>query len=228
MYFAKHVRELTLAESAMLAAVPQSPALNPIDNYPLARERQAKVLDLMVEQGMISREQADAAYAAELDIQQPEQRFDLLAPHFSVAARKQLEEMFGPERVYRGGLTVYTTLDYDLHLQVECAARSQLARLSGQPAGTIVPAADGSECRAAEYLTPLPAGFEWGQGNTVAEQAQWLARAAQLSASSGRVRLMIIWNVDFTTYGADPAAGYAIIRPGGGCPACAALDAVMP
>ena len=79
-----------------------------------------------------------------------------------------------------------------------------------------------------EGYAPLPAGFEWGQGNTVAEQAQWLARAAQLSASSGRVRLMIIWNVDFTTYGADPAAGYAIIRPGGGCPACAALDAVMP
>ena len=79
-----------------------------------------------------------------------------------------------------------------------------------------------------EGYAPLPAGFEWGQGNTVAEQAQWLARAAQLSASSGRVRLMIVWNVDFTAYGADPAAGYAIIRPGGGCPACSALDAVMP
>jgi len=79
-----------------------------------------------------------------------------------------------------------------------------------------------------EGYAPLPAGFEWGQGNTVAEQAQWLARAAQLSASSGRVRLMIVWNVDFTTYGADPAAGYAIVRPGGGCPACQVLDAVMP
>ena len=79
-----------------------------------------------------------------------------------------------------------------------------------------------------EGYGPLPAGFEWGAGNTVAEQAAWLARAAQLSASSGRVRLMIVWNVDFTTYGADPAAGYAIVRPGGSCPACQALDAVMP
>ncbi|HMM29807.1 MAG: LysM peptidoglycan-binding domain-containing protein [Chloroflexota bacterium] len=79
-----------------------------------------------------------------------------------------------------------------------------------------------------EGYAPLPAGFEWGAGNTVAEQAAWLARAAQLSASSGRVRLMIIWNVDFTSYGADPQAGYAIVRPGGGCPACQALDAVMP
>ena len=83
------------------------------------------------------------------------------------------------------------------------------------------------------YVTPegysaLPAGFSWGQNTTVAQQAQWLARAAQLSASSGKIRLMIIWNVDFTGYGDDPAAGYAIIRPGGSCPACSALDAVMP
>ena len=45
----------------------------------------------------------------------------------------------------------------------------------------------------------------------------------QLARSSGKVRLVIIWNVDFTNYGADPMAGYAIIRPGGVCPACDAL-----
>jgi LysM repeat protein len=82
------------------------------------------------------------------------------------------------------------------------------------------------------YVTPegygtLPAGFEWGNNTTVAQQAQWLGRAAQLSRSSGKVRLMIVWNVDFTEFGADPLAGYAIIRPGGGCPACAALGAAM-
>jgi LysM repeat protein len=74
---------------------------------------------------------------------------------------------------------------------------------------------------------PLPSGFAWGQNTTVAQQAQWLGRAAQLSRSSGKVRLMIVWNVDFSAYGADPLAGYAIIRPGGGCPACANLGAAM-
>jgi hypothetical protein len=39
---------------------------------------------------------------------------------------------------------------------------------------------------------------------------------------------MMIWNVDFTYWSGDPQAGYAIVRPGGTCPACAALDAVMP
>jgi membrane peptidoglycan carboxypeptidase len=156
VYFDKPARELTLAESAMLAAIPQSPALNPIDNFQLARERQRLVLDQMVAGGYISQEEADNAFAVELTIKQPEQRFDLLAPHFSIAARKQLEEIVSPDLVYRGGLVVYTTLDYDLYLQAECAARTQVARLSGAPITTVIPASDGSECEAAAYLSPLP------------------------------------------------------------------------
>lgn len=78
-----------------------------------------------------------------------------------------------------------------------------------------------------EGYGPLPAGFEWGNNTTVAEQAQWLGRVVQLARGSGRIRLIIVWNMDFTAYGADPAAGYAIIRPGGSCPACATLGAAM-
>ncbi len=78
-----------------------------------------------------------------------------------------------------------------------------------------------------EGLGPLPAGFAWAQNVTVAQQAQWLARAAQLSKNSGKIRLMIVWNVDFTLYGADPMAGYAIVRPDGSCPACSTLGQVM-
>jgi len=37
------------------------------------------------------------------------------------------------------------------------------------------------------------------------------------------VRMMIVWNIDFQNYGADPMAGFAIIRPDGSCPACSAL-----
>jgi hypothetical protein len=82
------------------------------------------------------------------------------------------------------------------------------------------------------YLTPegyggLPGAFGWAGGTSVAQQAQWLAQAAQLSRSNGIVRLMIIFNVDFTVYGDDPQGGYAMVRPGGGCPACDALHQVM-
>ncbi len=74
-----------------------------------------------------------------------------------------------------------------------------------------------------EGYAPLPGAFGWAQNVTVANQAAWLAQAVSLASRSGKVRLMIVWNVDFTEYGADPQAGYAIIRPGGGCPACDAL-----
>jgi len=79
-----------------------------------------------------------------------------------------------------------------------------------------------------EGYPPLPTNFSWGQNITVAQQAQWLAEAASLSASSGKVRMLIVWNVGFTTFTYDPQAAYSIIRPDGTCPACAALDAVMP
>jgi hypothetical protein len=74
-----------------------------------------------------------------------------------------------------------------------------------------------------EGFPPLDPFFGWAQNVTVAQQASWLARAAALSSQSGKVRLMIIWNIDFTRYDTDPMAGFAIIRPGGGCPACDAL-----
>lgn len=82
------------------------------------------------------------------------------------------------------------------------------------------------------YLTPegygaLPGGFAWASGTSIAEQAQWLAEAAALSATGGRVRLMIVFNVDFTFWGTDPQAGYAIIRADGSCPACSALAATL-
>jgi hypothetical protein len=74
-----------------------------------------------------------------------------------------------------------------------------------------------------EGFPPLPGGFAWAQNVSLAQHTAWLDRAVALAGSSGRVRLLIVWNVDFQQYGADPMAGYAIIRPDGSCPACEAL-----
>ncbi|MEO0562664.1 MAG: SH3 domain-containing protein [Chloroflexota bacterium] len=78
------------------------------------------------------------------------------------------------------------------------------------------------------YLTPegfgpLPGGFAWAGNVTVAQQAAWLDSAMSIARASGDVRLVIIWNVDYKAYGADPVGGYAIIRPDLSCPACDAL-----
>ncbi len=80
------------------------------------------------------------------------------------------------------------------------------------------------------YLTPegygpLPASFGWAANVTVADQAAWLAQAIAIASQSGKVRLVLVWNIDMTQYGTDPMGGYAMIRPGGGCPACDALAA---
>lgn len=82
------------------------------------------------------------------------------------------------------------------------------------------------------YLTgegygALPGGFAWASDNTLAEQAAWLAGAVHRLRGSGYVRMYIVWNVDSTFWGDDPQAGYAIVRPGGGCPACDSLRVAM-
>ncbi|HLF25966.1 MAG TPA: NBR1-Ig-like domain-containing protein [Anaerolineae bacterium] len=76
-------------------------------------------------------------------------------------------------------------------------------------------------------LASTAPAFAWARNTTVAQQAQWLAEAAAMSANSGKVRLMIIWNADFARYDSDPMAGYAIMRPGDSCPACDALRGVL-
>jgi hypothetical protein len=78
------------------------------------------------------------------------------------------------------------------------------------------------------YLTPegygpLPAGFDWASNVTVGQHAAWIDQVVSMAANSGRIRLLILWNVDFTDYGADPMGGYAMFRPGGDCPACRSL-----
>lgn len=71
------------------------------------------------------------------------------------------------------------------------------------------------------------ASFAWARGTDNSEQAAWLAEAVRLSRSTGMVKSIIVWNIDFPRYGYDPQDGYAIIRPGGGCPACDALHSAM-
>ncbi len=78
------------------------------------------------------------------------------------------------------------------------------------------------------FSQAIPANFAWAANTTVAQHASWLAGAATAAAQSGRVRLMIVWNVDFPLFTeTDPMGGYAMFRPDGSCPACDALGAVM-
>jgi membrane peptidoglycan carboxypeptidase len=164
VYFGKHAQQLTLAEAALLAAIPNSPGLNPNTAPEEAKRRQEVVLDVMAHENFISPAEAETAKAAPLS-QPPVQRFDIKAPHFSIYARQQVIELLnalgleGEDLVNRGGLRIVTTLDWALQQQAECVARTQVARLSGSAPDVIVPVGEtlpvGVDCAAAEFLPPL-------------------------------------------------------------------------
>lgn len=159
VYFAKSASELNLAESALLAAIPQSPGLNPVDAPEAARERQKLVLQAMVEQDYVTAADARAALAEDVfaRLQPASSRFSIVAPHFVFYVLNQARDQLGPALVHRGGLRIVTTLDAGLQQQVECAARSHVDRLRGADPEYVKPAADGTSCAAAAHLPTLRA-----------------------------------------------------------------------
>jgi penicillin-binding protein 1C len=138
VYFGKSSTELNVAEAAMLAAIPQFPALNPIDNPDDAKRRQGVALQAMVEAGFISRGEAEAAFNQELSLRRSvAERFDILtAPHFALYVLDQVKRAFNtaedPYFIWKKGLTIYTTLDVDLQRYAEQVAREQVALMDQQ------------------------------------------------------------------------------------------------
>ena len=128
-YFAKPVRDLDLAECAMLAGLPQAPAYyNPLENLEAARERQGVVLDLMVKHGYLATERTELARREKLYFASAP--FEIRAPHFVMYVRGILERELGLERLEQGGLNIYTTLDLDLNEMARDQVRYRLARLA--------------------------------------------------------------------------------------------------
>src|SRR5574337_662773 len=112
-YFGKPLKDITLAEAAMLAGLPKAPsAYNPIANPARARARQLYVLDRMVDNGYITAAQADAAKKEELDVQSagPAEEDKVHAEYVAEMVRQLMFAHYG-ESAYTRGLDVYTTLN---------------------------------------------------------------------------------------------------------------------
>lgn len=110
LYFGKSAAQLSLAESALLAAIAQAPALNPSDNPELAIQFQLLVLTSMREQGLISEVELEKAVAEPLIFAQETIRET--TTEFTDLVVEQLENELGYTRVLRGNLVVTTTLDF--------------------------------------------------------------------------------------------------------------------
>ncbi len=128
-YFGKSAKVLDLNESAFLAGLPQAPiAYDPFHDLPLAKKRQAIVLDLMRRAGLIDEAAAVAAAAAPLAL--APSPFHIQAPHFVAYVRRSVERDFGTERLLRGGLIVTTTLDLNLDSAAQDIMLSHLRGLA--------------------------------------------------------------------------------------------------
>lgn len=143
-YFGKPASQLTLAEGALLAGLPQAPAdLDPLNPDPGVQlrvaERRRLVLNLMVKEKYITQAESDAAYAQPLNFISPDIRLDA-APHFVVYSQAELENLLvrelnlSPDEIKkmmsRGGLRVYTTVDMEYQHLAEEVARRQVSQLS--------------------------------------------------------------------------------------------------
>jgi len=113
-YFGKKVEELTLAECALLAGLPQKPSkLDPFRYPEAALERREKVLHDMLELGMVSDEEHKAALAEKPKLVKRINPTHRAAPYFVEHVRKYLVEHYNHETVYRQGLSVFTTVDLE-------------------------------------------------------------------------------------------------------------------
>ena len=129
-YFGKTASELTLAESALLAGLPQSPTrYSPFGANPeLAIARQQDVLRRMVEDKYISEEQADVAKNEKINY--IKKNISLFAPHFSLLVRDALVQKYGEDKVNLGGLRVTTTLNLDLQQYLEASLAAEMKKIA--------------------------------------------------------------------------------------------------
>ena len=128
-YFNTDARNLSLAQAALLAGLPQSPTrYSPFGTNPqLAKDRQLQVLRRMAEDKYITQEQADKA--GQEPLVYAISKTNINAPHFVMYIRDQLVNTYGETVVARGGLRVYTTLDLSLHQDAQASLSAELTRL---------------------------------------------------------------------------------------------------
>jgi len=114
-YFGKPVQDLTLAECAVLAGLPPAPnSLSPLRHPKKARERQLYVLNRMVERRMVTQKQAARAAAEQIRLRPKAPKGYNEAPYAIEQVRMYVEEKYGKEKLYKGGLKIYTTINYKM------------------------------------------------------------------------------------------------------------------
>jgi penicillin-binding protein 1A len=125
-YFGKNVWELNQAEAALLAGLPKSPqAYSPYSDIDLTKLRLWHVLGRMVEEGYLTADQSLKIYNQPLNLENLRAQEEI-APHVVDYVRKYVEKKYGQDKLYEGGLKVYTSINADIQRQAVAALRDGL------------------------------------------------------------------------------------------------------
>ncbi|MBK8619673.1 MAG: transglycosylase domain-containing protein [Anaerolineales bacterium] len=149
LYFGKAAEQLTLAESAILAATSETPALNPLDAPQVALQRGREVIYILNGLGIVSNEDTVIALAETPKIQSAPLSPPNPAPAFVNMVLSQLDSQIPRDRLELGGLNIITTLDYDLQIQSACVTEVYAARMAGDTESE-------NDCASAGLLPSLP------------------------------------------------------------------------
>ncbi len=129
-YYGKSAKDMSLAECAMLAGLPQAPSRYSPFRYPeRAQKRQIYVLRRMADEGYITESEATQAINATLDIRPRKNWYRENVPYYTEHVRQMLVEMFGREKVYNEGLQVYTCVNIEMQKIARSAIQKGLVDL---------------------------------------------------------------------------------------------------
>ncbi len=175
LYFGKAAEQLTLAESAILAATSETPALNPLDAPQVALQRGREVIYILNGLGIVSNEDTVIALAETPKIQSAPLSPPNPAPAFVNMVLSQLDSQIPRDRLELGGLNIITTLDYDLQIQSACVTEVYAARMAGDTESE-------NDCASAGLLPSLPPAI------TLADSS---ASALILNPNNGQVLALV-------------------------------------
>ncbi len=126
-YFGKNIKDLTISEVAILAGLPKAPnRYSPYTHSERALERQSYVIEQMLKNGFINIDEANEAINAPIILKPKKVDSFNVAPYFTEHIRRYIEENYGYDALYKGGLQVFTTLDIDSQRAAQEAVSSGL------------------------------------------------------------------------------------------------------
>ena len=132
IFFNKSVKDLTLAECSLVSAMPKAPSrYSPLVNRDLSIKRRNIVLKQMLETGIINETEYNNALNERLNLSK-KNKHSLKAPYFVEYVKDFLENIIGSSRLYKGGLTIYTTLSYELQKTAEDAIAKGISDLESR------------------------------------------------------------------------------------------------